>query len=447
VDVIFNFVNQLNHIVWGWPMLIMLLGVGIYLSIRLKFLTLLYLPYAFKKLWHGRSASGHGAISPFQALMTAMSGTVGTGNIAGVATAIFLGGPGALFWMWVTAIMGMATSFSEAVLAVKYRDVDNKGGFHGGPMYYIKNGLGEKWKWLGSVFSFFACIACLGTGNTIQANSIADVLQSSFAIPPLVSGIVVMLCVGAVIIGGISRIGRLAGMIVPFMTGAYILCGCLILFMHASHLIPTIKLIIESAFTPVAAQGGFVGATVMMAIRFGMARGVFSNEAGLGTSPIAHSSAQTNEPVHQGLIAMLGTFLDTIVVCSITGLVIISTGAWNSGESGASLTALAFDRAFPDLGNYLIAIGLALFAFTTTISWSYYGERSIGYLCGEKSVKYYRIIYVLIIPFGATMNMNLIWLIADTLNALMAIPNLLALFILSPIVVRLSQDYFSRSKL
>lgn len=446
MDSIVNLVNQINHFVWGFPMLIMLLGAGVFLSIRLRFLTLLRLPYAFQKLWHGRSASGKGEISPFQALMTAMSGTVGTGNIAGVATAIFLGGPGALFWMWVTAIMGMATSFSEAVLAVNYRDVDKRGSFHGGPMYYIKNGLGENWKWLGSLFAFFASIACIGTGSSIQANSIADVLESSFSIPPLASGIVVMVCVGAVVIGGITRIGRLAGAVVPFMTGIYILCGFIVLLLNAEQLAPTLELIVKSAFTTTAAEGGFAGANVMMAIRFGMARGVFSNEAGLGTSPIAHSSAQTNEPVQQGLIAMLGTFLDTVVVCTITGLAIISSGVWNNGESGASLTAMAFEAALPNLGNYIIAIGLAVFAFTTTISWAYYGERSIGYLFGNKSVLAYRFVYVLIIPIGATMNLNLMWLIADTLNALMAIPNLIALFILSPVVVKLAREYFSRQR-
>lgn len=437
--------DTLNAIVWGWPMLIMLVGAGVFLSFRLRFLTIFKLGKSFKLLWAGRSTdAAEGHISPFQALMTAMSGTVGTGNIAGVATAVFLGGPGALFWMWITALLGMATSYSEAVLAIKFREKQADNCYRGGPMYYIKNGMGKKWNWLGTAFAIFAAIACIGTGDSIQANSIANVIEANFNVPPLLTGLVVMVCVGLVVIGGIERIGQIAGTLVPFMTMTYITCGVVIMYIYSSDLADAVALVVTSAFSPTAATGGFAGSTMMLAIRFGVARGVFSNEAGLGSAPIAHSSAKTKEPVEQGLIAMLGTFLDTVVVCSITGLSIILTGVWDSGISGAALTANAFAVALPGVGNYIISIGLALFAFTTIIGWSYYGERCIEFVFGKKAVWIYRIIYVLVIPLGATMDLGLIWLISDTMNALMAIPNLIALFILSPVVVKLTKDYFNK---
>jgi AGCS family alanine or glycine:cation symporter len=429
-------------------MLVLILGVGLFLSIGLKLMPILKIGTGFRLLWGGRTAGAgdekEGEIPPFQALMTAMSATVGTGNIAGVATAIFLGGPGALFWMWITALIGMATKYSEAVLAVKYRETDAKGQHVGGPMYYIKNGLGKNWAWMGVMFAIFGAVAGFGIGNTVQSNSVADVLQANFSIPTWLSGVIMMTLVGAVILGGIKRIGHVAGALVPFMALSYLIAGLVVLAINA-HLLPqALELIFVHAFSPIAAQGGFAGAAVWAAIRFGVARGVFSNEAGLGSAPIAHAAAQTHDPVRQGLIAMLGTFLDTLVICTITGLVIVSSGAWTGGESGASLTSQAFATALPGLGNYLVAIALAIFAFTTIIGWSFYGERCVEFLFGIKAITPYRVLWIAAIPLGATLSLDFVWLVADTLNAMMAIPNLIALALLSPIVFKLTREYFSR---
>lgn len=444
-----SFISAINGVVWGPMMLVLILGVGLFLSIGLKLMPILRIGTGFRLLWGGRTASAgdekEGEIPPFQALMTAMSATVGTGNIAGVATAIFLGGPGALFWMWITALIGMATKYSEAVLAVKYRETDEKGQHVGGPMYYIKNGLGKKWAWMGVAFAIFGAAAGFGIGNTVQSNSVADVLHANFSIPTWISGLVMMILVGAVILGGIKRIGHVAGALVPFMALSYLIAGLIVLAINA-HLLPqALDLIFTHAFSPVAAQGGFAGAAVWAAIRFGVARGVFSNEAGLGSAPIAHAAAQTNDPVRQGMIAMLGTFLDTLVICTITGLVIVSSGAWTGGESGAALTSQAFTTALPGLGNYLVAIALAIFAFTTIIGWSFYGERCVEFLFGIKAITPYRILWILAIPLGATLSLDFVWLVADTLNAMMAIPNLVALALLSPVVFKLTREYFNRN--
>jgi len=444
-----SFISAINGVVWGPMMLVLILGVGLFLSIGLKLVPILRIGTGFRLLWGGRTASAgdekEGEIPPFQALMTAMSATVGTGNIAGVATAIFLGGPGALFWMWITALIGMATKYSEAVLAVKYRETDEKGQHVGGPMYYIKNGLGKNWAWMGVAFAIFGAAAGFGIGNTVQSNSVADVLHANFSIPTWISGLVMMILVGAVILGGIKRIGHVAGALVPFMALSYLIAGLVVLAINA-HLLPqALDLIFTHAFSPIAAQGGFAGAAVWAAIRFGVARGVFSNEAGLGSAPIAHAAAQTNDPVRQGLIAMLGTFLDTLVICSITGLVIVSSGAWTGGESGAALTSQAFATALPGLGNYLVAIALAIFAFTTIIGWSFYGERCVEFLFGIKAITPYRILWILAIPLGATLSLDFVWLVADTLNAMMAIPNLVALALLSPVVFKLTREYFNRN--
>ncbi|MDG3085754.1 sodium:alanine symporter family protein [Vibrio hannami] len=446
MEVITDLIGQLNGIVWGVPMLILILGVGIYLTVGLKFMPIFNIGRAFKLMWSGRSSGGDGEIPPFQALMTAMSATVGTGNIAGVATAVFIGGPGALFWMWLTALVGMATKFGEAVLAVKYREKDENGAYVGGPMYYIKNGMGQKWAWLGTLFALFGAVASFGIGNAVQSNSIAQVLESNFSFSPLVVGIVIMVLAGAVIIGGLKRVGKFAGAMVPFMAIAYIVSGLIILLMNFGELGAAIALVFEHAFTPASAEGGFAGATVWMAIRFGVARGVFSNEAGLGSAPIAHASAQTDDPVRQGLIAMLGTFLDTLVICSITGLVIIISGEWTGGESGAALTSAAFGHILPGWGSYLVAISLAVFAFTTIVGWSVYGERCAEYLFGAKAVIVYRVIFVLALPVGAMAELNFVWLLGDTLNAMMAIPNLIALAVLSPVIFSLTKSYFSSSK-
>lgn len=436
-------VGQINSIVWGPLMLVLILGVGFFLQVSLKFMPIAKLGTGFSMLWKGRQDSGAGQISPFNALMTSLSATIGTGNIAGVATAVFLGGPGALFWMWMTALVGMATKYAEAVCAVKYREQDELGNYVGGPMYYIKNGLSSKWFWLAPAFALFGAIAAFGIGNTVQSNSVANVINSNFGVPNIYTGIILMLLTGGVILGGITRIGAVAGKLVPFMATAYIVAGLIVLLINASAIPAAIGTIFTQAFTPTAAEGGFAGAAVWAAIRFGVARGVFSNEAGLGSAPIAHAAASTAGPVSQGLVAMLGTFIDTIIVCSITGLAIISTGVWTSGESGAALTSLAFETSLPGMGGYLIAIALSIFAFTTILGWSFYGEKCVGFFFGPKSLMPFRILWCIAVPLGAAADLGFIWLLADTLNAMMAIPNLIALALLSPIVVKLTREYFA----
>ena len=450
METLSGIISEINGVVWGPFMLVLILGVGLFLMLGLRLMPLLKLGTGFKLLWKGRSASSSedkaGEITPFQALMTAMSATVGTGNIAGVATAVFLGGPGALFWMWCTALVGMATKFAEAVLAVKFREVDENGNHHGGPMYYIKNGLGSRWAWLGTAFAVFGAIAGFGIGNTVQSNSVADVLNSNFGLPTWATGLVLMILVGAVLIGGIQRIGKVASALVPFMALSYLAAGLGVLAINAAQIPDAISLVFTHAFSPVAATGGFAGAAVWAAIRFGVARGVFSNEAGLGSAPIAHAAAKTTDPVRQGMVAMLGTFIDTIIICSITGLVIITSGAWTSGVSGAALTSDAFALALPGVGNYIVAISLAIFAFTTILGWSFYGERCVVYLFGPRSVKPYRFLWILAVPAGAVLSLDFIWLVADTLNAMMALPNLVALILLSPVVFKLVREYFNKKE-
>jgi len=442
VEAITNAVGWLNGIVWGVPMLVLILGVGLFLTLGLKLLTILRIPFGFKLLWQGRIPGGKGEISPFNALMTSLAATIGTGNIAGVATAIYLGGPGAIFWMWMTALVGMATKYAEAVLAVRYREEDERGKFVGGPMYYIKNGLGKNWAWMAATFALFAGIAGFGIGNMVQANSIANALNTSFAIPEWLTGVVLVFLIGAVLLGGIQRISTVAGKLVPFMAVAYIAAGSVVLLLNVEAIPGAFALIFTHAFTPTAATGGFAGAAVWAAIRFGVARGVFSNEAGLGSAPIAHAAAQSKGPVSQGLVAMLGTFIDTLVVCSFTALAILVTGAWTSGETGAALTSKAFDLALPGIGGYLIALSLAVFAFTTILGWSYYCERSLQYLFGVKIITPFRVVWSLAALVGATLKLSFVWLLADTLNAMMAIPNLIALALLSPIVFKLTKEFF-----
>ncbi|WP_244272502.1 sodium:alanine symporter family protein [Pseudovibrio sp. Ad37] len=424
-------------------MLIAILGVGLFLQIGLKLMPIFKLGTGFSLLWKGRQGEGGGEISPFNALMTSLSATIGTGNIAGVATAVFLGGPGALFWMWMTALVGMATKYAEAVLAVKYRERDNAGNFVGGPMYYIKNGLGRKWYWLAPTFAAFGAVAAFGIGNGVQANSVANVLNENFSIPAQATAVVLMALTAAVILGGVTRIGNVAGKLVPFMAIAYIAAGLVVLIINIDSIGAAVQTVFAQAFTSTAAEGGFAGAAVWAAIRFGVARGVFSNEAGLGSAPIAHAVAETKSPVNQGLIAMLGTFIDTIIVCTITGLAIVASGVWTSGSSGAALTSLAFETSLPGVGGYLIAISLSVFAFTTILGWSFYGEKCVGFFFGPRALKPYRILWVVAIYFGATAELSFIWLLADTLNAMMAIPNLIALALLSPIVFKLTKEFFS----
>lgn len=444
--------SSINGVVWGPLMLVLLLGVGIYLQIGLKLMPFRKFGTGLKLMWQGRDESKtpegeakterDGEISPFNALMTALAATIGTGNIAGVATAIALGGPGAVFWMWITALVGMATKFSEAVLAVRYRETDSTGYHIGGPMFYIKNGLGRKWLWLGGAFAFFGSVAAFGIGNTVQSNSVADALGTTFGIPAWATGLVLMVLAGAVIIGGIKRIGKVAGKLVPVMGILYVIAGLVVLVINASQIGEAFSMIFYYAFNPHAAMGGFAGAAVMAAIRFGVARGIFSNEAGLGSSPIAHAAARTKNPVRQGLVAMLATFIDTIVVCTITALVILTSTVWMEGEAGASLTALSFDAALPGYGNQIVSLALAVFAFTTLLGWSFYGEKCFQFLFGTRSIMLYRVLFVLAIPLGALANLGFIWLMADTFNAMMAIPNLIALALLSPVVFKLTRDYF-----
>ncbi|MGE4317634.1 MAG: alanine/glycine:cation symporter family protein [Deferribacterales bacterium] len=437
--------NLIGGYVWGLPLLILLVGTGLWLTINLRFLQ-------FTKLFHAlwlalvkrkESDDEPGDITHFQALMTAMSATVGTGNIAGVATAIAIGGPGAMFWMWVTGLVGMATKYSEAVLAVKYRVTDEAGSMNGGPMYYISNGLG--WKKLGALFAVFAVFASFGIGNMVQSNSVADALHSTFNVPTYATGLVLMVATALVVLGGIKAIGRVTSVLVPFMIVFYVIGSLAILVMYASSIPHALALIFEKAFTPAAAGGGFAGASVMLAVRMGVARGVFSNESGLGSAPIAAAAAQTKHPVSQALVSMTQTFIDTLVVCTMTGLVLICTGAWDTGKNGAELTSYAFSLGFNG-GAVMVAVSLALFAYSTILGWCYYGEKSMEYLFGIKSVKPYRYVFILFIGVGAMAKLDVVWTLSDIFNGLMAFPNLVGLLGLSSVVFAETKDYFSKMK-
>jgi alanine or glycine:cation symporter, AGCS family len=444
-----EFLSQINGIVWGVPMIIAILGTGLFLQVRLRLMPLARLGTGFKLMWEGRRAGpeSEGEISPFAALMTALAATVGTGNIAGVATAIFLGGPGALFWMWCTALVGMATKYCEVVVAVEYRQVDDKGEHVGGPMYAIRNGLGQGWAWLGAAFAIFGGIAGFGIGNMVQANAIASVLQSTFSVPVWVSGIILAALTGLVILGGIKRIGHVAEALVPAMIVGYIALTLFVLAAYASAIPGAFALVFTHAFTPAAATGGFTGAAVAAALRYGVARGIFSNEAGLGTAGIAQAAGTTTSSVRSGLIGMMGTFIDTIIVCTMTGLAILVTGAWTSGETGAALSSLAYETAIPGVGGYLLAIALAVFAFTTILGWSYYGEKCWEFLIGSTRFEIpYRWIWTGFVFLGAVAELDFVWLVADTLNAFMAVPNLLSLILLSPVVVQLTRAYFGKAQ-
>ncbi len=443
-----NLLDKLSGFIWGEYLLIPLLALtGLYLTIGLRAMPWRYIPRAFYSLWQGRKpdAANQGDISPFQALMTALSATVGTGNIAGVATAIHLGGPGAIFWMWVIALFGMATKYSEAVLAVKYREVDELGNHVGGPMYYIKNGLGKNWAWLAMVFALFGMFAAFGIGNLVQSNSVASVLKDNFDIPLLVTGLTMAIAAGIVIIGGVRRLGEVAANLVPFMAISYVVSAAIIILLNISEVPAVLSMIVSDAFTGSAASGGFLGATVWAAIRFGVARGIFSNEAGLGSAPIAHAAAKTDDPVRQGMIAMLGTFIDTIILCTMTALVILLSGAWTSGETSSTLSSMAFADGLPGIGNYVVSLALVIFAFTTVLGWSYYGERCAEYLFGVKIILPYRLLWICVIVTGAIVEqIHVIWSLADVLNGLMAIPNLIALLLLSPVIFSITREFLSK---
>ena len=431
--------NAINAVVWGPVMLVLLVGTGLYLTLRLRLLPFRYLPHGFANLWKGREKghADHGEVSPFNALMTALAACIGTGNIVGVSTAIFIGGPGALFWMWVTALVGMGTKFAEVLLAVTYREKTPAGNFVGGSMYFIKYGLGAKWAWLGTFFAFSGVIACFGIGNMVQCNSIADAIQNTFGLPNYITAALLFAAVGVVVLGGVERIGDVAGKLVPGMAALYVLVSLVIFCMYIDKMPGIFLLVLREAFTPTAAQGGFVGATVMMAIRMGVARGVFSNEAGLGSAPIAHAAATTKSPITQALIGMLDPFIDTIIVCTMTGFTILVTGQWCSGLVGAAIPSAAYEQALPGIGAIIVAVSLTLFAFTTVLGWSVYGDRCAIYLFGDKGQKPFRVLFCLVVPVGAVLKLDVVWLIADTFNALMAIPNLIGLLLLSPVIFKL----------
>lgn len=438
-------IGKANDFVWGPYMLALLVGTGIFLTIRLGFMQITTLPYALKLAFgRGQDKTSKGDISHFQALMTALAATIGTGNIAGVATAFVLGGPGAIFWMWVTAFFGMATKYGEAILAVKYRLVDENGNMAGGPMYYLSRGI--KWPWLGKpmgwLFALFGAVAAFGIGNMVQTNSVADVMNSTFGVNPIISGAFLAFFTALVILGGIKSIGRVTGFIVPFMAAFYVIGGLIIILLHI-NLIPTaLAWIFTDAFSGQAAAGGAIGTV----IRWGVARGVFSNEAGLGSAPIAAAAAKTDHPGRQALVSMTGTFLDTIVVCSITGLALTVahlTGTVEAGLEGATLTAASFGALLPGskLGSYLVTIGLLFFAYSTVLGWSYYGEKCFQYLFGTKGIIFYRWAFVIVAFWGATATLDLVWDIADTLNGAMAIPNLIGLLLLSGVIVEETKSF------
>ncbi len=446
-----DFLNPINSFVWGPVMLVLLLGTGLFLTLGLRFLTFRRIPQGFKKLWDGRKTQDgvDGELSPFHALMTALAATVGTGNIVGVATAIFAGGPGALFWMWCTAMLGMATKFAEALLAVRYREVTPEGNVVGGPMYYIKNGLGPKWAWLGTLFAVFGAIAGFGIGNLTQTNSIADAVQANFGIEPMVTAVVLVFLVGIVLVGGVRRIGAVAGKVVPFMAIFYVIASMLVIIIKIDLIPQIFATIIEEAFTPSAA----FGASIWMTIRFGVARGVFSNEAGLGSAPIAHATATVKDPVNQALIGMLGTFIDTIIICSMTGFAILASGALDptSGVKGAALTTMAFNNVLDGFlpagfGGVLVTVALCLFAYTTVLGWCVYSERCMIYLFGDRALKPFRLLFTLVVPLGAIAKLEVVWLLSDTLNACMAIPNLIGLILLSPVIFAMTKEYLEREK-
>jgi len=439
---IINTLSEISGFVWGLPLIVLLLGTGIYLTIILRGLQFralvpsLYIALIKRK----DEGESEGDISHFQALMTALSATVGVGNIAGVATAIAAGGPGALFWMWVTGLFGMATKYSEAVLAIKYREVDKFGTMCGGPMYYISKGLGLKW--LGVLFAVFASIAAFGIGNMVQSNSVADAINSTFGVPHWISGVVMCVATGLVIIGGIKSIAKAACVIVPFMIVFYMIGSLISIFVHWQNVPDAFRLIFYHAFTPTAAAGGFMGAAIQQTVRMGVARGIFSNESGLGSSPIAAAAAQTRNPVRQALVSMTQTFIDTIVVCTFTGVVIIASGVWTSGQTGASLSALAFEQGLPKhIGDDIVAISLASFAYSTIIGWCYYGEKAIEYLFREGAVKPYRVLFTIMVLVGSVVKLELVWTFADIMNGLMAFPNLVGLLGLSKVVVEETKKY------
>ena len=436
--------DTLGGWVWGPYMLVLLVGTGVYLTIRLMGIQFTLLPFALKQAFSPQKKTEgetqEGDISHFGALMTALSATIGTGNIAGVATAVVVGGPGAVFWMWITAIFGMATKYGEGVLAVKYRIQNSKGEMSGGPMYYIERGM--KQKWLAILFAGFATIASFGIGSSVQSNSVAQSIHASFGIEGWITGVVLTVFTAVVILGGIKSISKVSSVIVPFMAVFYVLGGLIIILLNLDALMPALKLIFSDAFTGNAVAGGALGTV----IRYGVARGVFSNEAGMGSAPIAAAAAKTDHPVRQALVSMTGTFLDTIVVCSITGIVLVMGNMYMDGETGAALTTHTFNKLLPGPGGWIVTFGLIFFAYSTILGWCYYGEKCATYLFGDKCITIYRVIYVATVMLGTVASLDLVWAAADTFNGLMAIPNLIALLALSGVIIKETKDFKEKRK-
>jgi len=435
-----HFFNSLGGIVWGPFLLIVLVGTGLYLTLRLGWVQFSMLPYALKLAFSRKQDDrAPGDISQFQALMTALAATIGTGNIAGVATAVVLGGPGAIFWMWMTALVGMATKYAEGLLAIKYRFKDEQGVMQGGPMYYIERGLGMKW--LAMSFAFFGMIAALGTGCSVQSNSVAHAMQSSFGIPTWATGVFLTVVTALVILGGIKSIARAASIIVPVMASFYVLGGLVIIVLNLEKLIPALTLILTDAFTGAAVAGGAIGTV----IRYGVARGLFSNEAGLGTAPIAAAAAKTDVPVKQALVSMTGTFIDTIIVCSITGIALVMGGLYRDGQTGAALTGATFDALLPGPGGWIVTIGLIFFAYSTILGWSFYGEKCAQYVLGARAVYPYRFIFILFVMLGTVVSLDLVWAVSDVFNGLMAFPNLVGIALLSGVVIQETRNFRANS--
>ena len=433
--------KALDAFAWGPPLLILLVGTGIYLTIRLGLLQVTRLPKAFQLIF--TKDKGHGDVSSFAALCTALAATVGTGNIIGVATAIKVGGPGALFWMWMAAFFGMATKYAEGLLAIKYRTKDANGAVAGGPMHYILLGMGEKWRPLAIFFALAGVlVALLGIGTFTQVNSITESIQNTAQVNPAITALILSIFVGIAVFGGLKSISKVSTAVVPFMAIVYILGTLTVILFNIEKVPATLALIFTSAFSPVAAVGGFAGASIRMAIQNGVARGVFSNESGLGSAPIAAAAAKTNEPVEQGLISMTGTFIDTLIICTLTGLTILVTGVWSGDLNGVVLTQSAFSTVFSHFGPALLTIFLVLFAFTTILGWNYYGERCFEFLFGVRFIWLYRVVFVLMVLLGGFIELDMVWIIADIVNALMALPNLIALLVLSPVVIAETKKYF-----
>ena len=439
--------EEISSFVWGPATLVLIAGTGLYLMVGLQWMPLRRLGFALNamvaSMRTGKTSeqSSEGEVNAFQGLMTALAATIGTGNVAGVAAAIGAGGPGAVFWMWLAAVLGIATKYGECMVAVQFREVDSLRDHVGGPMYAIRNGLGPRWAWLGIVFALFGTFAGFGIGNGVQAHELASVL-SSYGVPPLATGIGMALITFVVIVGGIRRIGRVAGVVVPVMAGIYVLSALVILLLHIGEIPAALQLIVQDAFTGRAAAGGALG----VVIQKGIARGVFSNEAGLGTAPIAQASARPGDPVLQGAVAMLGTVIDTLIICTMTALVIVISGRYMDSEQGVMLTKSAFDWALPGAGH-LVSFATVTFTATTILGWSFYSERCLEFLAGVRPIRWFRLVWVAVVVIGATASFDVVWLIADILNGLMAIPNLLSLLLLSPVIFKITREYnFNRSQ-